>query len=390
MQARLAAAGARTVTLMYGNVFFAEPNCAYFARVAASPWLWLNASDGMPYRPGGRFTFEARSAAARAWWPAGVLLAANVSGGFGDACGDKPGFLTPAEQAAFAAGQLAMHAAATAAVRAATGGLYVANCPIVPQIGDKPVDGVDGEMIESWCSDFAPGAAGPAAFCRDELAEAVVLAAAPNRTWLQARYYLNKNNGHDPQFGLAAFLVAASEGSFFGASVDWNWAGDWADLLAWPWASRPLGAPTGPPTLSDPTACAWSRSFANATASVNVCTKHLFARIEWGTAGRKEGMEGDEGAAEPAAEAAAAAAAAAVAAAAVEVEATGSFPPLRNIEITEAGPGGYCAAGAARVAAPWAQHGWACLAWREGRRGQPRTAAGAGASSARARLGRSA
>jgi hypothetical protein len=175
-----------------------------------------------------------------------------------------------------------MHAAATAAVRAATSGLYVANCPIVPQIGDKPIAGVDGEMIESWCSDFAPGAAGPAAFCRDELAEAVVLAAAPNRTWLQARYYLNKVNGHDPQFGLAAFLVAAAEGSFFGASVDWNWAGDWQNLLAWPWASRALGAPTGPPTLSDPTACAWSRTFANATASVNVCTKHLFARIEWG------------------------------------------------------------------------------------------------------------
>jgi hypothetical protein len=346
--ARLAAANATTAVLMYGNVLFAEPNCAYFADVARNPWLWLNDS-GAPVRPAGRYEFDARDPAVRAWWAAHVVVAAGVSGGFGDSgCGDTPAFLNASEAAKFAAGQRATHAVATEAVTAATGGLYVANCPIVPAIGDAPLAGVHGEMIESWCSDFAPGK-GPAPYCRDELVEAVVLAAAPNRTWIQARAYLSEHNGHNPQFGLAAFLVAAAEGSFFGASMDWNWAGDWEKLLDWPWASLALGAPRGPPALDDKEGCAWSREFANATASVNVCSAHLFARISWGAPAHAPG------------DAAARAALRAADAAAAGARAPGFSPRPLALERAAAGA---CARGAALVAAHWAEGGAACVRGR--------------------------
>jgi len=360
VQSRLAAAGAETATLMYGNLYFAEPNCNYNILVAESPWLWLNDSSGAPYRPAGRYTFDLRNASAPAWWAAHVIGAANVSGGFGDGgCGHGVPWLNASQQAAFAAAQLATQAVATALVNA-TSGLYVANCPIVPAIGDNPLPGVDGEMIESWCSDFAPGSAGPATYCRDELVEAVVLAAAPRRTWLQARYYMNKENAYNPEFGLAAFLVAAAEGSFFGASRDWDWAGDWQNLLAWPWANRSLGAPTGPPTMSDPAGCAWSRAFANATASVNVCTKHLFARISWdgGDGGAPPPRAGDSN------------------------EPLLPVPAFANVDVAEAPMpgGGGCARGAARVRAPWAASGHACLAWRDARRGLARRSSAAQAA----------
>jgi len=349
VQARLGSVEANTVTLMYGNVFFAEPNCAYFSEVAATPWLWLNDSTGQPYKPAGRFTFDLRDPRGPAWWASHVISAAGVSGGFGDSgCGRAPAWLNASAQEAFAAAQLETHAVATSAVNVTTGGLYVANCPIVPAINDKPLPGVRGEMIESWCSDFAPGSSGPASFCRDELVEAVVLAAAPNRTWLQARYYLNKENALNPEFGLAAFLVAASEGSYFGASRDWDWSGDWQNLLAWPWANRSLGPPSGPPTMSDKTGCAWSRAYQNATSEVNVCTKHLFARISWNAAV-------NAGVAPTLAEAL-------------------PVPPLRNVDVSEAptARGGECERGAARVRAPWAASGFACLEWKASRRGQLR------------------
>jgi hypothetical protein len=108
-------------------------------------------------------------------------------------------------------------------------------------------------MLESWCSDFQPKGTGPAAWCRAELVEAVLLGApgAP-QSWLQARYYLNGANKGDPQFGLAAFLIGAFPGAFFGASVNWEWAGDFENLLNWPWAGLPLGEPRTPPTMNDP------------------------------------------------------------------------------------------------------------------------------------------
>ena len=343
--ARLAAAGARTTTLMYGNVFYAEPNCAYFSEVAATPWLWLNDTTGGPYRPAGRFTFDMRFPRVQEWWAAHVIAIANVTGGgFGDSgCGTRPAWLPAAEQDAFAAGQLRAHAIATEAVDAASGGLYIANCPIVPAIGDKPLPGVRGEMVESWCSDFMPGK-GPAPFCRDELAEAVVLAAAPNRTWVQARYYLSAHNAFNPQFGLAAFLVAASEGSFFGASTDWDWAGDWQKLLSWPWVQRPLGAPLGPPSMDDKAGCAWSRAYANATASVNVCTARLFARISWD--GVEDVPSGAGADAEPTGS---------------DAEALFAPPPFRSVVVEGVDARGACAPGAAIVAAPWAEGSRACL-----------------------------
>jgi len=349
VQRRLQAAASQTVTLQYGNVFFAEPNCAYFDAVAENPWIWLNDSSGKPYRPADRFTFDLRAQGASAWWSAHVIVGAGVSGGFGDSgCGDQPAWLNASAKAAFAASQRETHAVATASVANATGGLYVANCPIVPEIGDNPIPGVQGEMIESWCSDFAPGYKGPANFCRDELVEAVVLASAVNRTWLQARYYLNAKNDFNPQFGLAAFLVAASEGSFFGASRDWDWAGDWENLLAWPWATRPLGSPAGPPTMTDKTGCAWSRVFQNATATVNLCTTHLFARIEWGPGlplPHPPSWQLDDL----------------------------TLPPLTNVNVEEASSrDGSCPTGAARVIAPWAAHGNACLSWKVQRAGQLR------------------
>jgi hypothetical protein len=287
VRAKLRAAGSPIPVLFYTNLFFSEPNCAYNAAVAENPWLWLNSSSGDPYLPGGRYTFNMAVPGAPAWWVAHVAGAAGVDGGFGDSgCGSAPAWLNNTSRTAFTAGQAAAHAGATYAAwgNGSDGNLWVANCPILPAIGDEYIPGTRGEMIESWCSDFFPGGSGTASFCRDELSEAVVLGAWGNVT-LQARYYLNRHNAYNPEFGLAAFLVAAWPGSYFGASVDWDWAGDWEKLLAWPWASRAPGNATSPPRMLDPDGCTWAREYSRANVTVGFCGKHLSAQILWANNG---------------------------------------------------------------------------------------------------------
>lgn len=360
IQNKLASIGAKTSTLMYGNLYFAEPNCHYFGKVERSPWIWLNDSSGAPVRPAGRYAFDLRDSRAPSWWVENVLLASNVTGGgFGDSgCGSKPSWLNSSAQDAYAAAQLRTHALATTEISVQTEGLYIANCPIVPQIGDQPILGVNGEMIESWCSDFSPNGKSPATFCRDELVEAVVLASSKNKTWLQARYYLNSENGYNPQFGLAAFLIAANEGSFFGASRDWDYYNDWEKLLSWPWVNYTLGSPLSLfANMTDKEGCGWTRDYANATVSVNLCTKHLFARIEWLGVSEDDKEEGEvqEGLIVE------------------KVETVSSIPPFRNVQIQE----GVCSynqeqGGAVVVYAPWSSDGFACLQWREERRGKRR------------------
>lgn len=88
---------------------------------------------------------------------------------------------------------------------------------------------------------------------------------------MQARYYLSGHNGGDPRFGAIAFMIAGYPGALFGASADWNWAGDWEKLLGAPWTGKALGTP-GPPRMLDPAGCAWNRTFASgASAFVNLC-----------------------------------------------------------------------------------------------------------------------
>jgi hypothetical protein len=342
VQAKLGGLNASTPTFFYGNVHFAEPNCAYFKQVAASPWLWLNDTAGQPVMPDGRYCWDFSVPGAAQWWADNVILAAGVEGGFGDSgCGAPPAWFNASRAAAFTAGQIQAHALATAGLAALPNpGVYIANCPILPRNGDPALPGVHGEMLESWCSDFQPRGAGPAAFCRAELVEAVLLGApsAP-QTFMQARYYLNGANGGNPQFGLAAFLIAAWPGAFFGASSNWDWAGDWEKLLAWPWASIELGPPQGPPTMGDPSGCAWTRVYANATSQVNVCAKHLFARISWVPAGTAQVVSEEE------------------------VGEVLPVPPSAGWRVRAAGLGEACGRGEAEVGAPWADtgSGRACL-----------------------------
>ena len=361
LQTKLSSIGATTTTLMYGNLYFAEPNCDYFAKVEESPWLWLNDSSGNPVRPAGHYAFDLRNSQAPNWWVSNVLLTSNATGGgFGDSgCGDKPSWFNSTAQDAFAAAQFLTHALATSELNSQRESLYIANCPIVPQIGDKPIAGVNGEMIESWCSDFSPGGKAPANYCRDELVEAVVQASSMNRTWLQARYYLNSANDFNPQFGLAAFLIAANEGSFFGASHDWDYNGDWEKLLSWPWVNYSLGPPLSLfPNMTDKDGCGWIRQYENATVTVNLCSKHLFARIEWLDEDVNEKIATD-----------------------ADIDAVVDIDhhlvtPFRNIQVNEGvckgdGGGGGGSDGAL-VIAPWSRDGFACLAWKEERRGERR------------------
>ncbi len=110
--------------------------------------------------------------------------------------------------------------------------------------------GVNGEMLEEWCSDFNPGGAGPADWCRAELVEAVVLghgAGTVNQTFMQAHTHLAGVNGRNPEFGLAAFLIAAWPGAFFGASTNWEWEGTLRTSSTGPGPACPWGSPR-PPT----------------------------------------------------------------------------------------------------------------------------------------------
>jgi hypothetical protein len=354
--------------LMYGNLFYAEPNCAYFSEVANTSWLWLNTTlpNGtmVPYTPAGRFTFDLSvDPRAPAWWADHVIVAAGVQGGFADGgCGgNPPSWLNASHGAAYAAAQRTALALTTSVLNASTS-LFVANCPVLPAIGDGYIAGVRGEMIESWCSDFQPKSGGEATYCRDELLEAVALSAWGNVS-LQARYYLNKDNDYNPYFGLAAFMIAAwtEPGSYFGASRDWDWSGDWENLLAWPWANYTPGQPVDPPTMLDPQGCSWKRTYPNANVSVDLCAKHFFAQIVWGAGGEGEG-EGDQTLA--AAAAAQRPEPASLPAPSATGPWTGNSPHsrgLRPVRVLEAGLGSPCPPRHATVLAPWAVGGRACV-----------------------------
>jgi len=332
--------------LMYGNLFFAEPNCAYAAAFSQRPDLWLNGSDGVtPYLPGGRRTFDMSVPATAGWWAANVIAAAAVDGGFGDGgCGHAPSWFNASRAAAFAAGDGAAHAAATAA--AAPASLYVVNCPVLPAIGDDYLPGTRAYMLESWCSDFQPRGAGVATYCRDELLEALVLGAWGNMS-MQARFYLSAHNAGDPQFGLAAFLIAAWPGAYFGASADWDWAGDWQKMLAWPWANYTLGGAPAPAVMGDKQGCGWTRAYPHANVSVDLCSKHLFARIDWLQEGGGDSLAAAAPRAPPPPQ--------------PQPEERLAPPLPRRARIAEPARGEPCPSGAAQVAAPWARDGRACL-----------------------------
>ncbi len=333
--------GAGTPVLMYGNLFFSEPGCDYAAAFAQRPDLWLNESDGVtPYMPAGRRTFDMSVAGTPAWWAQNVIAAAGVDGGFGDGgCSHAPGWFNASRAAAYNKGDVAAHQLATAAATADS--LYVVNCPVLPAIGDPYLPGTRAYMLESFCSDFQPGGAGVATYCRDELLEALVLSAWGNVS-LQARYYLNSHNKGNPQFGLAAYLVAAWPGAFFGASVDWDFAGDWEKLLSWDWSSLPLGEPS-PAVMGDKDGCGWTRAFVHANVSIDLCSKHLFARIDWD---RSSGRAPPPPLPPPESPALR----------------PSPPPPPRRVRISEPARGEPCPRGAAQAAAPWARDGRACLA----------------------------
>ena len=344
VKARLGANG--PPVLMYGNLFFSEPGCDYNKAFLQRPDLWLNESDGKtPYLPGGRYTFDMSQAAAPSWWASNVISATGVDGGFGDSgCQHAPGWFNITRATAFNEGDIAAHVLATAAATA-TDSLYVVNCPVLPAIGDPYFPGTRAFMLESWCSDFQPHGSGVATFCRDELLEALVLGSWGNIS-MQARFYLNKANAGDPQFGLAAFLIAAWEGAYFGASVDWNWAGDWEKLLSWPWAGFSLGAPS-PAVMGDKDGCGWTRSYENANVSVNLCDKHLYARIDWLNVGVDGGLD-DAQPPQPVPRAGV-------------TSPRKAPPPPRRARVSEPAPGELCPRGAAEVSALWAKSGRACI-----------------------------
>jgi hypothetical protein len=161
----------------------------------------------------------------------------------------------------------------------------------------------------------------------------------------------------NPQFGLAAFLIAANEGSFFGASHDWDWQNDWENLLSWPWTKYSLGSPVSSyPNMTDKDGCGWIREYANATASVNFCTKHLYARIDWLSIDVKKTMDEE-----------------------YELEKYGGIneeiiqpnKSFRNVFISEGACDGIQKIGAT-VGANWLENGFACLQWRENKRGERR------------------
>jgi hypothetical protein len=95
---------------------------------------------------------------------------------------------------------------------------------------------------------------------------------------------------HAPsQLCAAAFLIGGYNGSFFGASTDWDYAGDWANLLTWPWSNRTIGAALTPAHMEDAKGCGWDRQFEGANVTINFCTKHQYARIDW-TGGLVSGL----------------------------------------------------------------------------------------------------
>ena len=101
--------------------------------------------------------------------------------------------------------------------------------------------------------------------------------------------------------------------------------------------------------MGDKDGCGWTRSYAHVNISVNLCTKHLFARIDWdrGTAAAAAGMDAAMQLLPPA------------------PDALGPLlqpPPPRRVRISEPARGEACPQAAAQVGAPWARDGRACLA----------------------------
>eukprot|EP00992_Anisonema_acinus_P006146 TRINITY_DN19883_c0_g1_i1.p1 TRINITY_DN19883_c0_g1~~TRINITY_DN19883_c0_g1_i1.p1 ORF type:complete len:356 (-),score=68.20 TRINITY_DN19883_c0_g1_i1:18-1040(-) len=251
--------------LLYYNVWYSEP--IYRANLIVrnhSGW-WLNDTSGHPLQPGGRYVFDMRQAGARDFWVsvlAGAVAAGWSDGGFGDnACGSSPSFLNTSEQTRFRAGQLRVQAATQDALGAAP---YIQNCP-------DPAPGVQGVMFENFCSDFGPHS--HAKLCLDHIR--AIQSYEARHLVIQTRFHLNSFNNHNPIFGIAAFLIAAYEGTYFGASVNWNLDGDWDRMV--PAYTKALGPPMEAAQSAD--GCTWTRRFEHATAEALLCNG--IARVHW-------------------------------------------------------------------------------------------------------------
>ena len=112
-----------------------------------------------------------------------------------------------------------------------------------------------------------------ASSCRDDVATVAAHLAAGKIVQVHA-YRTSMPNASDITLPLAAFLLAAEEGAYFGFSNSWTFANDWS--IWWPEYSKPLGPPVGP-MHDDGT---WMRrDFAHAKVALNPGT--LEASIEW-------------------------------------------------------------------------------------------------------------
>eukprot|EP00038_Savillea_parva_P022164 m.37002 g.37002 ORF g.37002 m.37002 type:complete len:487 (-) comp5464_c0_seq1:108-1568(-) len=268
---------------VYRNLYYAEPWDASTQVVKATPAWQLRGADGRPLNPEGKYVYNMTVPAVQQFYSnviANLSSHSAIDGAFADSgCGVRPAWLSPAQQTAFAAGQVASAAASQTALNA-QGGIFIQNCPYLPRspgggAGDPWPQGVRGSMYESWCSDFQTGVGGPgsAEYCRYEV---MFLMSGPagwkNGSIVQARYYLSEHNKHDPRFGAVAFMVAGFPGAFFGASVDWWWDGDWETQSLASWSRQPLGTP-GPAQMLDKSGCGWSRTFASgAHVFLNMCS----------------------------------------------------------------------------------------------------------------------
>lgn len=282
MQAERMRANVNRTIIFYSNGYFAEPYDDYFSNVSSHDSWQLRDADGTILKPEGKLVYNMTVPAVPEFWAdvvSGVVARGYADGGFCDkCCGEQPSWMTAEQQQAYAAAQ--WEAQALSQQKIGADRLMVSNCPFLLKdpTGHSELwpAGVRGTMYQSWCSDFLTGQGGGenSLYCRDEVMSMLAGPAAwQNGSVALARYYLSGHNGEDPRFGAVAFLIAAFDGAFFGASTDWNWSGDW-DRIALPrpdWTTQPLGQPA-PPVMLDSSGCSWNRSFASgASAFVNFC-----------------------------------------------------------------------------------------------------------------------
>ena len=138
-----------------------------------------------------------------------------------------------------------------------------------------------------WTRSHSPPFRGTtyAHICQTQILEAVKLGRRGQVVLLHGEVNQNLLNDTaalavDFEFTLAAFLIAASDSSFFGYSDGWYFNG-----TAWHSEyERPLGAPVGPAAAGTGLKnMSWSRQFASGT-TVELDLLHKTGRIHWGAA----------------------------------------------------------------------------------------------------------